>query len=107
MVLTGFLFLTMFITIFLATTAPNRTWNKAKRALLNDASLCPAVLAAFGPHPGFDRFLDGHELAACNMLGLAVTTRRMARAISVVAPSFALVVYLMLRSTLQTGSVEK
>jgi len=31
----------------------------------------------------------------------------MARAISVVAPSFALVVYLMLRSTLQTGSVEK
>ena len=48
MVLTGFLFLTMFISIFLGTTAPNRTWNKAKRALLNDASLCPAVLAAFG-----------------------------------------------------------
>ena len=80
---------------------PNLAWNTAKIELLNNPKVQRAIVLT-GWSERWERWLSEHELNAARAFGVKVTMRGMRSAVSGIASIFALVMYFLLRSELQS-----
>ena len=81
--------------------ATELAWNTAKIEVLNNPKVQRAIVLT-GWSERWEQWLSEHELNAARAFGVKVTMRGMRSAVSGIASIFALVMYFLLRSELQS-----
>ena len=87
-------------------TLTNRTFERVKVEVLNDASLVLVLREAFGDRASFDLWWDAHQISASTMFGIKLTTHRIFRAILGMGSVVVVAAGLVLRSSLADGGGE-